>query len=69
MLYLYISFIYYILSTSKSVVKKVFHVLWRNIWLNRDVAAKWAVKKDTPAGKFGIKLQAKKALNRKNLTD
>jgi len=29
--------------------------LWRNRWQNRDVGAKWAVKKDAPNGKYGIK--------------
>jgi len=29
--------------------------LWRNKWQNQDADAKWAVKKDAPAGKFGIK--------------
>ena len=29
--------------------------LWRNKWENQDEDAKWAVKKDTPAGKYDIK--------------
>jgi len=38
------------------VLLKNFFPCWRYVWVNRDVAAKWAAKKDMPAGKYGIKL-------------
>jgi hypothetical protein len=28
---------------------------WRDKWQNQDADAKWAAKKDVPAGKFDIK--------------
>jgi hypothetical protein len=52
------------------VLSKNFFPRWRNIWVNRDVVAKWAAKKDMPAGKYGIKspdnevLVAQQALTR-----
>jgi len=68
-LYLYISFIYYILSTFKSVAKNFFTFLRRILWVNRDVVAKWAAKKDMPAGKYGIKSLVKRYLPKISRTE
>ncbi len=40
----------------QSILEQRFLVLFRrNKWQNQDADAKWAVKKDAPAGKYDIK--------------
>jgi hypothetical protein len=39
----------------KVLYDKDFNRIWRNEWQNREEDAKWAAKKDVPAGKSGTK--------------